>query len=79
MELEGGDLAFAEVGAVAIASCAKGREGRKEELGVEQRKRDQQQGSLLCHVIWLWVHSLVSAWCCQKCTFATWEGDTLTH
>lgn len=65
-----------------MASCAKGGDGT-EEMGVEQRKRDQWQGSLFVsgdfHVIWPWAYGLVSFWPCQKCTFAAWEGDTLTQ
>lgn len=38
MAVEGGDLAFAEVGAVAMASCARGGDRMEEEPGVEQRK-----------------------------------------
>lgn len=38
MVVEGGDLAFAEVGAVAMVICAKGGDVMKEETGVEQRK-----------------------------------------
>lgn len=36
--VEGGELAFAKAGAVAMVSCAKGGDGIKEETGVQQRK-----------------------------------------
>lgn len=78
--VEGGNPAFAEVG--AVASCAKGGDGTKEEMGVEQRKRDQSRAASCFlgdfHVIQFWAHVLVS-WPCHKLTFATWVGDTLTQ
>lgn len=38
MAVEGGDLAFAEVGATTMVGCAKGAHGMKGEMGVAHRK-----------------------------------------
>lgn len=47
MAVEGGDLAFAEAGAVARAGCAKGGDGTQEETGGEQgSETSSRQGSL---------------------------------
>lgn len=66
MAAEGGDLAFAEAGAVARASCAEGGDGMKEDTGGEQgsetsgRAASWSSGDF--HSIQLWAHGLVFFW-----------------
>lgn len=74
MALEGGDLAFADIGAVAMASCAKGGDGLK---GKWEWNRGNETSSKAAscvsgdfRIIWRWACGLVSFYPCRKGTFA---------
>lgn len=82
MVVEGGDLAFAEVGAVAMVICAKGGDEGGNGSGTEEM-RPAAGWPLVFLVIFTSFSSGHTALSlpgpCENCTFATWEGDTLTQ